>query len=240
MRIVSSKLHISLIGALTSLLLGGCVLFSHEDVPAEPDDNEVPGDCVPGREGCPCSAGGACLGSLQCIDTRCVPPDGCEAGRTGCDCADDETCESSADECVQGLCLPRSACRGELGCACDESGACDEGLRCDAGACRVRNGLTLTFSGGDARACDILLVRDGDRALAEVVFAAGFRGQLRHRGERTAIALVRTLDEPLTGTAATLLFEGNGAAAPALVPTVEATCYDRLGAETSGVTVSVE
>lgn len=240
MTIVSSKLHISLIGALTSLLFGGCVLFSHEDAPSSSDDTEVPGDCVSGREGCPCSAGGACLGTLQCVNTRCVPPDGCEPGRTGCACDEADACTSSADECIQGLCLPRSACRGELGCACDEAGACSDGLRCDDGTCRVRNGLSLTFAGGDARACDILLVRDGDRALSDVVFAAGFRGQLRHRGDRTAIALVRTLDEPLTGTAATILFEGSRAVDPTLVPTLEATCYDRLGAETSGVTVSVE
>lgn len=195
-------------------------------------------DCTTGTLNCDCDAG-ACEGELVCEADVCVEPEACTPGDTGCECLGDGTCNDPSDACDDdNVCRPRTDCAGELGCDCD-AGACDEGLTCEDGTCTVANGVLVTLTGGDARACDVL-VDSATRQTESVVFPAGLRGRHRARGERTAISLIRTEDSAVSGVVAAIVFEGDVEASADDIGAVSATCYDRLGNPVDGVTPTVQ
>ena len=74
--------------------------------------------------------------------------------------------------------------------------------------------------------------------MRDVVFVAGTRGQMRTRGARTSIAVIRTQDTALTGVVGTLVFSDDTADAGSVVA-VSATCYDRAGVPVLDVTPTV-
>ena len=162
---------------------------------------------------------------------------GCTPGDTGCACADGDTCSDASDACTEGVCAPRTDCSGELGCPCD-GGSCDEGLSCENDVCVASNSQVVTLSGGDARACDLVIMTNG-RKVSEVTFPAGVRGRFKTRNEKTSVALIRTNDTALSGSVAAVTFDGDDAASGE-IQTVTATCYDRLGAADSGVTAAAQ
>jgi len=136
---------------------------------------------------------------------------------------------------------------GEKDCACTSSGTCDDGLVCEANVCVTEvvtptcdtaNCLELTLSGGDARACDVLVTTTG-RKVAEVVYPEGSRGAMRTRDLRTAVSVIATSDAALTGVVAKVVFEGDAAVADTEASVARATCYDKTGAAATGVTATL-
>lgn len=198
---------------------------------ASEDTGEDTSDCTPGELDCSCDEG-ACGEGLVCSDDTCVEDTGCDPGTTDCVCTGDGGCLDEADECIDGMCMPRTDCDGELGCACNDDGTCDEGLECSDGLCTSADALTVFIEGADLRACDILLDTPGLAAM-DVSFPAGVRGRYRARGERTALALIATEDSAISGPVGAVVFDGEAGADA--VGAISATCYDRLGQPVDGV-----
>lgn len=192
-------------------------------------------ECTAGEKDCECREGNLCDGELVCQNDLCVDAS-CTPGATGCACLSDDTCTSTSDACENDVCGPRTSCEGELGCAC-EDGACDAGLTCSNDLCTASNAVLLTVSGGDARACDVLVQTTG-RKVAEVTFPAGVRGKMRTRDLKTAVALIRTSDTALGGVVAAITFEGDEPVADSEAGVATTQCYDRAGAPAAGVTVT--
>ncbi len=208
------------------------------------DDEATPSQptCTLGQEGCACTTAGTCDATdadgnaLGCSANVCVE---CTAGDTGCACAAGGLCSDPSDECSeQNICRPATDCTGEVGCECYPDNTCDGALTCIGGLCTVENGVFISLSGGDARACDLLIT--ADRNVDDVVFVAGVRGRMRTRNETTALALIRTEDTALSGVVATVVFEGSDEATADDISSVAATCYDRLGQSDDGVTAEVQ
>ena len=162
----------------------------------------------------------------------------CTAGATGCACRVGGGCDDGLLCSLANLCVPAGSCDGRLGCACS-AGACDSGLVCASDVCTVANGVLLALRGGDARACDLAVTTTG-RRVAAVVFPDGIRGHRWTRDTRTTIALMRSADEALGGPVAAIVFEGDGAAASALVSDLKVTCYDRHGAPDTAAAITVQ
>ena len=235
--------------ALISLTVIGCKGDEPSDTPGEDTggDDVGGGDtggedtggedtaCTLGDLGCECAAGNECSGDLVCVEGVCEEDTGCTVGDTGCACASGDTCTDASDECVAGTCQPRTECVGELGCACGEGDVCDAGLVCASDVCESADGTLIELSGGDARACDILVEAPGVK-IQDVVFPAGYRGRMRTRDDSTAIAVIRTEDSAMSGVVAALVFEDEGDADD--VTSVSVTCYDRLGQAADGVTAN--
>lgn len=200
--------------ALATLMFAGCpddatgpagdpdmAADATDDAGVDVDDDTV--SCVPGSEGCACSAGGVC------------------------DAADDE---GNALVCSAGnVCVEEGAtdCTGELGCLCGEGDTCDDGLSCTGGVCELSSGLVLAIDAGEARACDLRI--ESRRVIAGAFFPDGVRGELRARDTAAAIALMRTEDTALDGAIVTLALEGDEPAAEDDIESLSATCYGRLG-----------
>lgn len=163
---------------------------------------------------------------------------GCTLGETTCAC-NAGACSDPSDECTGGVCLPRTDCAGELGCACNDDRTCDDGYTCSDDLCRIGNGVALRLTGGDARACDVVLLSQG-RQVQDVVFPAGTRGRMRTRNERTAIAVIRTADAALEGIVGTVVFEGADDVALSEIESLTSSCYGRLGAADEAATVAAE
>lgn len=194
--------------------------------------------CTAGTQGCECAAGDECVAGLTCVANVCDVA--CTAGSLNCICAAGNTCSNASDECVAGTCVPRTGCDGELGCPCDAGGGCtDAGASCVDSTCRIPNGVLVEVSGGDARACDVVVETLSGRFVDSATFVAGVRGQTRVRNERGSVALIRTEDSALEGVVGTLVLDGPDAADPADVTIRSASCYGRLGAADAAATVTL-
>ncbi len=219
--------RVAVLAAILALPMMGC-----------PDDDGVDPDCTAGTAGCECGAGSECATGLVCNSSNMCEAEACTPGETGCECATGDTCTSSSDECTAGVCGPRTSCEGELGCACD-GGSCDTGLTCEADVCTADNVVLISLSGGDARACDLVVETTG-RKVADISFPAGYRGKMRTRDLKTAIAVIRTADTAIDGVTAALVFEGDDAVADGEASVTTTSCYGRLGAADSGVTATIQ
>lgn len=229
------SLRVQWVAAAVTALLVGC--SSDSDSDSNPATT-----CEPGSTGCACNAG-ACTGNgpdgqpLSCsAENVCVTQ--CTPGALGCVCDAKGECADAGDECASNVCSPKSDCTGELACACN-AGACGEGLLCEADVCTATNALLVTLSGGDARACD-LKVTTSSRRVVDVVFPAGVRGRSQMRDGVAAVSLIRTLDTPLAGTVAALVFEGADATDASLVSELKSTCYGRTGAADAAASAKAE
>jgi hypothetical protein len=100
--------------------------------------------CIPGGEGCACTADQQCGisplgGPLECKEDICSAV-GCPAGTVGCACKGGSICPTGAT-CSGGFCRSLDCVPGELGCSC-AGGSCGPGLSChDAALCIDATGL---------------------------------------------------------------------------------------------------
>ena len=127
---------------LTVALLAGCgptiidwgddftPLTAIDTATGEPDDTspppDIPDDCTPGTEACPCDYGDTCDDGLECNAVgECEP---LECAALGCACVVGE------DECAVGLSCIDGHCNscpdGQLNCACDAVKSCGADLVC--------------------------------------------------------------------------------------------------------------
>lgn len=193
-----------------------------------------------GEEGCACLDDGTCDEDLVCSDANVCESaeEPCTPGTTSCECLGDGTCSDASDECSpENLCEPRTTCVGELACACDAGETCEDGLECADGYCTSETSVLVVLTGGDARACDVL-VDTPDHMASDVQHPAGVRGQYRARGARTAMAIIRTADSKLEGAAAAIIFDSAVSAGD--VGAISATCYDRTGQTLGDVVPTVQ
>lgn len=153
-------------------------------------------------------------------------------------CSDDKK-ENPEPECTPG----------EEDCTCATGNECLDGLVCEANKCvpeqvvtpdcgDAKNCMAISLTGGDARACDLLVATTG-RKVDEVVYPTGFKGAMRTRDLQTAIAVIVDGDVALTGTVAKVMFEGDAAVAAGEASVSKTTCYDKTGAAASGVTATI-
>ena len=67
------------------------------------------GPCIDGREGCPCTPGGACDPGLMCLSDLCVDVSGeCPVGSEGCPCTMGGGCDPGL-ECIDMACADPDA-----------------------------------------------------------------------------------------------------------------------------------
>lgn len=65
--------------------------------------------CVDGREGCPCTVGGACDPGLMCLSNVCVDVGGgCPVGSEGCPCTMGGGCDPEL-QCIDMVCVDPDA-----------------------------------------------------------------------------------------------------------------------------------
>ena len=168
-------------------------------------------------------------------DTQIGDTTECTLGTTDCACRSGGGCDAPLVCGTDNVCGPEGACVGSLACACDGT-SCDAGLSCSDDVCTLANAVMLTLSGGDTRACDLVVTTTRD--VADVVFPAGVRGHMWTRDHRTTIALMRSGDAALAGVVAAVVFTDDDAVVSSDVISVTTTCYDRRGLTASGVTVT--
>lgn len=184
-----------------------------------------------GRLSGSCSDSVPCAGELRCLSGECQAPD-CPAGNRGCACGPYGSCGTYAGQVMR--CTPDKVCaiaectakpnrRLPAGASCTSAASCEDGLTCRGGRCLLAE-ASLSVSGNQARACDIVVEAASSSKIESVTFTQRVRGESLARAPHTALSFFALDKGALTGTAARL--EYRAGKSPELL---QQTCYDSDG-----------
>ncbi len=159
----------------------------------------------------------------------------CPAGTFGCECLDGDVCNDGL-VCFNAVCTNGDDGNNANNDPPDAGPDMDTDMP-DTGPDDNFDGLGLTVTGEDARACEVLIT-DAAEAIASVGFANNVEGRSQRRGQKLAVAFTAKDDEPLIeGDVSFVLKDGvenlDG------VTLSQARCFDRQGAVLQGTSLEV-